>query len=63
MYAKKDSYVGKTNIMNCGLKATVIEDFGCKDLTVQFEDGLIRKHRRRDHFDLGKIAHVPDKSE
>ena len=34
-----------------------------KDITVQFEDGLIRKHRRRDHFDLGKIAHVPDKSE
>lgn len=63
VYAKKDSYVGKTNVMNCGLKATVIEDFGCKDITVQFEDGLIRKHRRRDHFDLGKIAHVPDKSE
>ena len=63
VYARKDSYVGKTNVMNCGLKATVIEDFGCKDLTVQFEDGLIRKHRRRDHFDLGKIAHVPDKSE
>ena len=50
-------------MMNCGLRATVIEDFGCKDITVQFEDGLIRKHRRRDHFDLGKIAHVPDKSE
>jgi len=62
-YAKKDSYVGKTNVMNCGLKATVIEDFGCKDITVQFEDGLIRKHRRRDHFDLGKIAHIPDKGE
>lgn len=56
----KISYVGKTNMMKCGLKATVIEDFGCKDITVQFEDGLIRKHRRRDHFDLGKIAHIPD---
>ena len=49
--------------MNCGLKATVIEDFGCEDLPVQFEDGLIRKHRRRDHFDLVKIAHAPDISE
>lgn len=59
----RNSYVGKTKIMNCGMKATVIEDFGCKDLTVQFEDGLIRKHRRRDHFDLGKIAHVSDNKE
>jgi hypothetical protein len=49
--------------MKCGLKATVIEDFGYKDITIQFEDGLIRKHRRRDHFDLGKIAHITDESE
>lgn len=54
------SYIGKSNIMNCGLKATVIEDFGYKDITVEFEDGLIRKHRRRDHFNLGKIAHCED---
>lgn len=56
----KNSYVGRTNMMKCGMNATVIEDLGCKDITVQFEDGLIRKHRRRDHFDLGKIAHIPD---
>lgn len=60
VYKRKSSYIGKTKFMNCGLKATVIEDLGCKDITVQFEDGLIRKHRRRDHFDLGKIAHNID---
>lgn len=56
----KLTYVGRTNTMKCGMKATVIEDLGYKDITVQFEDGLVRRHRRRDHFDLGKIAHVQD---
>ncbi len=41
-------------------KATVIEDFGCNDITIQFEDGLIRKHRRRDKFREGNIAHYRD---
>ncbi len=54
---KKESYVGKTAVMKCGLKATVIEDFGCNNLTVQFEDGLIKKNCRRDKFREGKIGH------
>ena len=53
----KISYVGKTKTMNCGLNATVIEDFGCKNITVQFEDGLIKKNCRRDKFREGKIGH------
>lgn len=51
------SYVSRTAVMNCGFKATVIEDFGCNDITIQFEDGLVRKHCRRDKFREGKIAH------
>ena len=51
------SYVGKSAIMNCGLKATVIQDFGCNNITVQFEDGLVKKHCRRDKFREGKIGH------
>jgi hypothetical protein len=47
-------------MMNCGMRATVIEDFGCNDITVKFEDGLIRKHIRRDKFREGKVAHVSD---
>ena len=54
---EKASYVGRTAVMNCGFKATVIEDFGCNNITVQFEDGLIRKNCRRDKFREGKIAH------
>lgn len=55
--------VGMTLMMNCGLKATVIEDFGRKDITVQFEDGLIRRHRARDKFLSGNIGHREDKNE
>ena len=47
-------------MMNCGMKATVIEDFGCNNITVQFEDGLIRRNKRRDKFREGKIAHRED---
>lgn len=54
---REKSYVGKTAVMNCGLRATVIEDFGCNDITIQFEDGLIKKHCRRDKFRDGNIGH------
>ncbi len=50
------SYVGYTKTMNCGIKATVIEDFGCNDVTVRFENGAIRQHIRRDHFRDGKVS-------
>lgn len=43
--------------MQRGLNATIIEYNGCKDLTVQFEDGLIRRHVRSDHFMNGKVGH------
>lgn len=55
--------VGMTLMMNCGMEATVIEDFGYKDITVRFEDGLIRHHRRRDKFIKGSIAHCQDKED
>ena len=55
--------VGMTLMMNCGMEATVIEDFGYKNITIQFEDGVIRKHRAKDKFLNGKIAHRYDKSE
>ncbi len=49
--------VGTTNRMNCGLMATVIEDYGYKNITVQFEDGVIVKNKRKDKFRLGNIGY------
>ncbi|MBR5767798.1 MAG: hypothetical protein IKX86_03915, partial [Clostridia bacterium] len=51
------SWVGRSNMMNCGMIATVIEDYGYHDITIQFEDGLIRQHCRKDRFKSGAIAH------
>lgn len=54
---KYKSYLGKKLKMNCGMYATVIKDNGCNDITIEFEDGLVREHCRRDRFREGKIAH------
>lgn len=54
---KNYSYLGKMKRMHCGMNAVVVEDNGCKDITIQFEDGMIKKHCRRDHFDLCKIGY------
>ena len=50
-------WVGRSKKMNCGLVATIIEDFGYHDITIQFEDGLIRYHCRKDRYKDGAIAH------
>lgn len=52
----RDKYLGMTRVMNCGMKATIIEYYGCDDITVQFEDGFIRTKIRSDHFMEGKVA-------
>ena len=50
------SIKGKIAIMNCGMEAEVIEDFGNEDITVRFIDGTIREHRTRHNFIKGKIG-------
>ena len=47
-----------TRMMNCGLSATVIEYKDCKNLTVQFEDGLTKHGVRSDHFMEGRVRHT-----
>lgn len=49
-YSKKNSILGQTKLMRCGMKCTVIEDNSADDITVQFEDGTIVKHRLRHSF-------------
>ena len=46
----KNSIIGQTNTMNCGMECTVIEDYGHNDITVQFIDGMIVRHRTRVEF-------------
>ena len=50
------SIIGQEKRMNCGLVCKVIEDFGSENITVQFENGIIREKCSRHNFSKGKIA-------
>ena len=50
------SILGQTKIMNNGLSATVIADNGWDNIDVLFENGVVVKHRRREHFKGGGIT-------
>ena len=59
----KDKYMGLTMEMHCGLKATIIDYKDCNNLTIQFEDGLIKSNVRSDHFMNGHVRHTPNSIE
>ena len=50
------SILGKSKMMNCGMKCKVIEDFDSENITVEFEDGTVVKNRTRHNFESGKIS-------
>lgn len=54
----KNKYIGLTKKMNCGLSATIIDYKNCKNVTIQFEDGLVKSGVRSDHFMEGKVRHI-----
>ena len=51
-----ENCLGKTRMMNCGMKATIIRYESAKDMDVCFKDGAIVEHRKYDSFKRGKIA-------
>lgn len=54
----KSQYIGKTKTMNCGMKATIIAYRNANDMDVQFENGVIRKHRQMCNFQHGEISNM-----
>ena len=48
--------LGETNMMNCGIKATIIRYNTNKDIDVRFEDETVVEHKAYDAFKKGKIA-------
>ena len=48
---------GKTRMMNCGLKATIINYHNCDNIDVQFEDGTIVYNRSYHTFNKGATKH------
>ena len=54
---KNVSCLGEKRMMNCGMEATCIAYRRATDIDVQFEDGTIAYHKRKDHFISGGIAY------
>lgn len=54
---RKKNRVGESVLANCNKKATIIEDNGCNNLTIQFEDGEIVSNIDYQNFKLGYIRH------
>lgn len=56
---KAEKYIGMTNTMKCGMKATIIAYRGCADIDIRFENGTVRKHMKTNCFRQGDIAPTP----
>ena len=52
-----ENCLGKTKMMNCGMKATIIRYGACADIDIRFEDGAVVEHKRYSSFEKGEIAH------
>ena len=52
-----ENRLGKTWMMNCGMKATIIRYGNNTDIDVCFEDGTIVEHKTYNSFKKGGIAH------
>lgn len=64
----KESRTGETKMMNCGMNATIINYNKAHDIDIQFEDGIVLKHKSYTSFKNGEILnpnlkrHSPNKS-
>lgn len=52
----KKERLGQSNIMECGLEATIVKYTSCKNMVIQFTDGVIKKSTYS-AFLKGSIAH------
>lgn len=49
--------IGEIRIMNCGMKAEIIEYRNCNDIDIKFEDGYIKKRISYKHFLEENVSH------
>ena len=58
----KASRLGETQMMNCGMKATIFRYGTCADIDVRFEDGTVAKNKTYRAFKKGEIANPKNKA-
>ena len=56
--ASVENRLDETQMMKCGMKATIIRYNGVRDIDVRFEDGTVVEHKTYDNFKRGVIAHL-----
>ena len=52
-----EARLGETQMMNCGMEATIIRYENSRDIDVRFEDGKVVGHKAYRAFKKGEIAH------
>ena len=52
-----ENRLGETQMMNCGMEATIIRYENSRDIDVRFEDGKVVGHKAYRAFKKGEIAH------
>ena len=52
-----EARLGETQMMNCGMEATIIRYENSRDIDVCFEDGKVVGHKTYNAFKKGEIAH------
>ena len=52
-----EARLGETQMMNCGMEATIIRYENSRDIDVRFEDGKVVGHKAYGTFKKGEIAH------
>ena len=52
-----EARLGETQMMNCGMEATIIRYENSRDIDVRFEDGKVVGHKTYNAFKKGEIAH------
>ena len=55
--ATKIDRVGETQMMNCGMEATITRYENNMDIDVRFEDGAVAEYKTYESFKKGSIAH------
>ena len=56
--ASAENRLGETQMMKCGMEATIIRYGRCEDIDIRFEDGAVVEHKTYKAFKKGEIANT-----
>ena len=57
MKVLSDKRIGETRLMNCGMKATIVDYKNAENIDIEFEDGVVVTYKAYNSFKNGNIKH------